>query len=122
MEPLGPDARVEPLLDAGEAVLVSCHASRRCSVGAPKPGGLVGDLYLTSRRLLYLGGEPIVADLDRIDEVMLHGDGLVVSTTDGDSILLEVEEPRLLRVQIAAARIARRRCPATEPSASPADR
>jgi len=122
MEPMGPDARVDPLLDPDETVLVTCHASLLCPREGSKASGLAGELYLTSKRLLHLGGGTMSADLDRIDEVTLRDDGLAVTRTDGDSILLGVEQPRLLRVQIAAARIDRRRCVETQRTASRAAR
>ena len=122
MEPLGADARVEPLLAADEAVLVSCPASLLVTANGPTQRCPLGNLYLTSSRLLHLGAETVVVDLDTIGEVMLQGDALSMTTRDGDTILLEVEEPRLLRVQIAAARMARRRRAETRPAARAGDR
>ena len=70
--------------------------------------GLRGDLYLTSVRLMLLGRHEVGFDLDGIDEVMVCGEQLLLVMRDGTGIALDVELPRLLRVEIAAARAAAR--------------
>ena len=58
----------------------------------------VGDLYLTSARLLFVGSPRASIPLESI-QLMLRG---------GFGVSIDVERPRLLREQIAAARATRR--------------
>lgn len=75
---------------------------------APLPRG--GTLYLTSHRLLHVGTEemaaiPLVAIVDiavALERLLLIG------LADGSDLAIEVDQPRLLRVQLAAARAAAR--------------
>jgi hypothetical protein len=112
MKCLEPDAAIAPLLSPGERLL----AVRRGAVfdrRQPRPGavgpGLTGDVYLTSRRLLCLGRLKLTFGLDEIQEAVHSGDRLLLVMQDGAGIALEVDRPRLLRVEIATARAAARR-------------
>ncbi len=63
-----------------------------------------GSLYLTSRRLLHVGVETIDVPLGEIDEMVVALERLVlIRLRDGSDLAVEVDQPRLLRVQIAAA-------------------
>ena len=115
IEAMAPDCRIEPMLAAGESVYVVRRASLLDQGRAPRSACTAGDLYVTSQRLLHVGERTMGVDLDAIGEVVLTGDGLAVTTMDGGSVLLHVDEPRLLRVQIAAARTAHR-CGAKAPA------
>ena len=108
--PLEPDERLVPLLAPDErplAVRRSVALDRRQPPLNPEPAaGLAGDLYLTSRRLVLLGHHVLEIDLMEIQEAALSGEILLLALRDGTGVTLEVAEPRLLRVQIAAARSA----------------
>ena len=62
-----------------------------------------GRLYLTSRRLLLMGQTTLEVDLREIDELALAGERLLVTLNDGTGLSIDAIQPRLLRVQIAAA-------------------
>src|SRR4051794_2024419 len=62
-----------------------------------------GRLYLTSRRLLLLGKATLEVDLGEIDELALAGERLLITLDDGTGLSIDAVQPRLLRVQIAAA-------------------
>jgi hypothetical protein len=112
MNVLAPDDRIAPLLVPGEQVVAVRRGvvldRRQPAPGSDSPVGLAGDLYLTSRRLVLVGRLTLSFDLDRMDEAMLSGDTLLLVMHDGQGASLEVAEPRLLRVEIAAARASAR--------------
>jgi hypothetical protein len=65
-----------------------------------------GTLYLTSARLLHVGSERTYdIPLQRIHDMAVAVERLLlVGLTDGSDLAIEVDQPRLLRVQVAAAR------------------
>jgi hypothetical protein len=68
-----------------------------------------GTLYLTSRRLLHTGAELTEVPLSSIAEMAVALERLLlIRLSDGSDLALEVDRPRLLRVQIAAAKGAAR--------------
>jgi hypothetical protein len=96
-----------PLTD-GEVV----HAIRPSAMleesDAATPMG--GSLYLTSRRLVHVGEASREIKLDTIEESAVALERLLLlDLTDGSDLAIEVDQPRLLRVQLAAARANRRR-------------
>ena len=110
INPIEPDARIAERLVPGEEVF----AVRRSAVlerREPQPGagfpaypGLAGDLYLTSARLVHLGRLTLEYDLDAIREVTVSAEHLLLVLCDGAGLVLDVDRPRLFRVEIAAAR------------------
>jgi len=76
----------------------------RCGTPGGDAAELAGHLYLTSRRLVFLGRVVHSFELADLAEVILYGSGLLVLTRGGEGLRLEVDQPRLLRGQIAAAR------------------
>jgi hypothetical protein len=63
-----------------------------------------GTVYLTAGRLLHVGGETTEVALGEIEEMVVALERLVLSRLrDGSDLAVEVDQPRLLRVQIAAA-------------------
>jgi hypothetical protein len=63
-----------------------------------------GTVYLTSSRLLHVGGETTDVPLGEIEEMVVALERLVlIRLRDGSDLAVEVDQPRLLRVQIAAA-------------------
>jgi hypothetical protein len=107
---LEPDARIAPLLAAGEHVVAVRRSAlldrREPAVGSDVATGLAGDLYLTSRRLVLVGRLTLSFHLDEIEEAMLSGERLLLVMPGGQGASLDVAQPRLLRVEIAAARVA----------------
>ena len=98
-------------LTEGEVV----HAIRRSAMleetDAATPMG--GNLYLTSQRLVHVGEASREIGLDAIQESAVALERLLLlDLTDGSDLAIEVDQPRLLRVQLAAARAnTRRRTP-----------
>ena len=107
-EPLttvAPDDHVVDLLDTGErviavrdAVVVKLHPAP--AAGPPR----VARLYVTTARLILADDTPQTIPLDQIDELSLAGEQILITLVNGEGICLDAGPPRLLRVQIAAAR------------------
>ena len=111
MVELEPPPAIALLLRPGEALLairLAARCERRQDPSRMSGTGLRGDLYLTSVRLMLLSRHEVGFDLDGIDEVMVCGERLLLVMRDGTGIALDVELPRHLRVEIAAARAAAR--------------
>jgi hypothetical protein len=87
----------EDLIDVRHAVVVTRHASSGGSTS------FAGALYLTTRRLLLLGRELLSNELTEIEELVVAGERLLLTLTDGVGLSIDASRPRLLRVQIAAA-------------------
>jgi hypothetical protein len=110
IEPIEPDARIAGFLAPGESVLavrLSALLDRRePRVGARCPGypGLAGDLYITSCRIVHVGRFVLEYDLAAIREAVISAEHLLLILCDGAGVILDVDRPRLLRVQINAAR------------------
>jgi hypothetical protein len=65
-------------------------------------------VYVTTRRLVLVGPGIQSFDLATVDEATVSRERLLLVLGDGVGLVLEVGRPRLLRVEIAAARAARR--------------
>jgi hypothetical protein len=84
------------------------HAVRRAALlehgRSELPVG--GTLYLTSARMLHIGAGGIVdAPLSSMTDIAVALERiLLVGLADGSGLAIEVDQPRLLRVQVAAAR------------------
>ena len=97
------DATVRRHLAAGESV----H-SFRASANLKTPGddralGYGGTLYLTSTRLLHIGQVTVEVHLRDIVETSVAGERLLITLRDAQGLILDVDRPRLLRTEIAAA-------------------
>ena len=100
---LEPDPVVARELRPNELV----HGLRSSAILRP-PGddralGYGGTLYLTSDRLLHVGQVNVNVQLADIVETSLAGERLLITLRDGDGIALDVDRPRTLRTEIAAA-------------------
>ncbi len=108
LTPLDTDETIARLLRPGEQVFERrspALVTRRLSPEGPiAPPPLRGDLYLTSERLILVGPSVLEADLQAIEEAVIARDQLLLVMHDGVGLLVEVEEPRLMRVQLAAVR------------------
>jgi len=65
--------------------------------------GYGGTLYLTSRRLVHIGQVTVNVQLRDIIETAVAGERLLVTLRDAEGLTLEVDRPRVLRTEIAAA-------------------
>lgn len=98
-----PDERVATQLQPSEVV----HDLRSSAILRP-PGddralGYGGTLYLTSLRLIHLGQVTVNVQLRDIVETSLAGERLLITLRDGDGLAFDVDRPRTLRTEIAAA-------------------
>ena len=88
------------------------HAERRAAVMERRQEGQPsgGILYLTSQRLVHAGNERVEEiPLERIADMAVAMERLLlIELTDGSDLAIEVDRPRLLRVQVSAARAAMR--------------
>jgi hypothetical protein len=111
MPAMQPDLPIAALLRPDEVVL----AVRR----GPGPGetallpGVVVPasapaVYLTSERLVHCGPDAATLELGQIADAILLRGGLVLILDDGSFVRLEVDRPRVFRVEIATARAAAR--------------
>jgi hypothetical protein len=85
------------------------HAVREAAMledrSSPLPKG--GTLYLTSERLVHAGQSVREIALAEITETGVALERvLLVDLADGSDLAIEIDQPRLLRVQLAAARAA----------------
>ena len=110
MAALPPDEQIGRLLVPGERVVAVRRSAllerRQPQPGARETGGLGGTLYVTSQRLVLVGRASLSFGLGAIQDVMLSGDRLLVVLRDGQGLTVHVQQPRLLRVELAAARAA----------------
>jgi hypothetical protein len=113
-----PDAVAGAFLQPGE-ILHAAHGSALLEEAAPVANAGVprgGTLYLTSERLIHAGAEATELPLAEIDEMAVALARLVlIRRRDGSDFALEVDQPRLLRVQLAAAIGAQRAKRAAQP-------
>jgi hypothetical protein len=95
-------------LAAGERLHAERHAALLERGKAGHPSG--GTLYVTSQRLVHVGGEAVEEfALDAITEMAVALERLLlIELADGSDLAIEVDRPRLLRVQVSAARAALR--------------
>jgi len=87
------------------------HAIREVALLEDGAGTLPqgGTLYLTSERLVHAGQRLREVALDQIVETSVALERLLlIDLADGSDLAIEVDQPRLLRVQLAAARVAAR--------------
>jgi hypothetical protein len=105
------DERLAALLQKDE-IPHAIHAGAMLEMGTTGANGrhpVGGTLYLTSRRLIHAGEQVTEVPLATIEEMALAlGRLLLIRLNDGLDLALEVSHPRLLRVQIAAAKAAAR--------------
>jgi hypothetical protein len=100
---IDPDERVAPHLQPGELV----HDLRPSAIlrapGDDRALGYGGTLYLTSHRLVHVGQVTVNVQLSDIVETALAGERLLITLRDGDGLSLDIDRPRTLRTEIAAA-------------------
>ena len=100
---LEPDEAVVGHLTQGESVhALRSHAILRAP-GGDNALGYGGTLYLTSRRLVHLGQVEMSVQLTDIVETSLAGERLLLGLRQGEGLSLDLDRPRELRAEIAAA-------------------
>ena len=107
-----------PVLDAQADIVFQLfpderlHAERRAALVERGQGAIPsgGTLYLTSRRLVHIGHEAVEEiRLESITDMAVALERLLlIELADGSDLAIEVDQPRLLRVQVSAARAALR--------------
>ena len=120
--PIEPDDRIGVMLGPDELVLAvrrSASLDRRQIRRADDPG-LCGDLYVTSRRLVHLGRSAVVYPLDEIREADIAVNQLLLVVGENRGVVIDVNDPCVLRVEIAAARAAARAADRAAPGPEPA--
>ena len=100
--PIEADDVIRPHLATEERV----HALRSHAIlSAPGGEGAIGyggTLYLTSRRLVHLGQVVVSVSLADLEESSLAGERLLLTLRDGEGLAVDVDQPRLLRAEMAA--------------------
>jgi hypothetical protein len=96
------DDGIRPYLRRDERV----HALRRYAIlsgpGGEDAIGHGGTLYLTSRRLVHLGQVVLSVSVSDVEESSLAGERLLLTLRSGEGLTLDVDQPRLLRAEMAA--------------------
>ncbi len=97
-----PDDQIAPHLAQDEGV----HALRRHAIlrgpGDDRALGYGGTLYLTARRLIHLGQVVMTVNLADVQETSLAAERLLITLRDGEGLSLDIDQPRLLRAEMAA--------------------
>lgn len=97
----------EPVLARHETDEARFDGVPSAAVGPATAAVLVGTLVLTSHRILLVGEAATWSvDLADIEEAVVSGRRLLLVLPAGIGLAVTLERPRLLRVQIAAARTA----------------
>jgi hypothetical protein len=101
-----------PTIEADEAVAShlfpgeKVHDLRRRAIlrtpGDDRALGYGGTLYLTSRKLVHLGQVIVTVQLTDILETSLAGERLLLTLRDGEGLTFDLDQPRLLRAEMAA--------------------
>lgn len=104
------DATVARHLADGERVLGLRAAASivRIDEGTQAAVRDEGPLYVTSSRLLHLGARVTSVDLADVEELAMADDRILLTIRGSRGLMLDVSEPRQLRVLLAAARSAPR--------------
>ena len=104
--PIAPDDGIGGILAPDELVIaVRRSVSLERRVGRPSShAGELGDLYVTTERLVHLGHDRIDFPLSEIRDA-IAADGMLRLIVDEEpGIEIGVDDPRVLRVELAAAR------------------
>ena len=122
--PIEPDDRIGVMLAPEEMVVAvrrSVTLERRTGWGEPG-ARMRGDLYVTTRRLVHLGRVRVEYALGEIREAVVAEGALRLVVGDSRGVEIEVSDPCLLRVEIAAVREAARAAAAQpDPLSEPRD-
>ncbi len=108
--PIEPDERIGVLLCSDERVVAVRRAvSLERRTGWREPGGgLNGDFYVTTQRLIHLARVQVTYALGEVREAVVAGGALRLVVGESRGVEIDVGDPSSLRVEIAAAREAAR--------------
>jgi hypothetical protein len=108
--PIEPDDRIATMLVPGEQVVTVRRgvSLERRKLQRDPDEMLSGDLYVTTRRLVYLGRVPVEYELSEVREAVVATGALRLVVGDSRGVEIGVPDPRLLRVELAAVREAER--------------
>lgn len=100
-----PDDAIAAMLWTGERVIAVRDAVvvERHEADAAQPPSIVR-LYLTTERVVLVGGSPWSIPVSTIEELAVAGERVLISLTDGSGVRLDAGAPRVLRLLIAAVR------------------
>jgi len=101
------DRSADRWLHPGEQLVARRDEATLDRRGGPTDGPPSGMLLLTTERLFLVGSRPVSIPLDQVEEAALLGERVVLLIRGGVGVTIKCAGPRLLRVQIAAARAAR---------------
>ena len=104
------DATVAPHLAGDERVLGVRAAASIARIDEVTQAAVrdEGPLYVTSTRLLHLGARLTSVSLADVEELAMADDRILMTIRGSRGLMLDVSEPRQLRVLLAAARSAPR--------------
>ncbi len=104
------DALIAPHLAAGEQLLGYRPQASLGRVDEATRAAVrdEGPLYVTDRRIVHLGRRTTSIPLADIDELAMADDRILATLSGARGVTLDVDEPRQLRVLIAAAKSAAR--------------
>lgn len=97
------DDRIAPHLEDDELVYDIRPSTILRPPSDDRALGYGGTLYLTSKRLVHMGQVTINVQLADIAETAIAGERLLITLSNGEGISLDLDRPRLLRTEIAAA-------------------
>ncbi|MEI7743591.1 MAG: hypothetical protein WCK58_07560 [Chloroflexota bacterium] len=106
--PIEPDARIAVLLAADEQVVTvrrEVTLERRLAWQG-RGAGLRGDLYVTTRRLVHLGDVAVEYGLADVHEAVIAPGALRLIVGRSQGVEICTVDPRVLRVEIGAVRLA----------------
>jgi hypothetical protein len=98
-----PDERIAPHLQPNELVLGLRQSAILRPPGEDRALGYGGTLYLTTQRLVHVGQMTVSVQLSNIVETAVAGERLLITLREGDGVSLDVDRPRTLSTEIAAA-------------------
>lgn len=99
------DGPLRSLLAVDEELLAARDGVSVEHVPGDGQTALTGRLAVTSARVMLINHKPVtLATLGELDEVNLVADRLLLMTASGGGFTIRAGRPRLLRVQLAAAR------------------
>ncbi|HET8587779.1 MAG TPA: hypothetical protein VFM74_07900, partial [Candidatus Limnocylindria bacterium] len=103
IRPLDVDAHTAALLEPGERLYAQrAGAILNTTTGSSPIPGYGGTLHVTDRRILHVGRVVVSIRLEQVREIALAGERLLVTFDGGEGISLDLDRPRLLRVEITA--------------------
>lgn len=103
-----PDERMRSVLGRDEQLVAVRQSASVERLSEGRGSSTSGLLAITTERLFILDAEPVtLASLEELDDVTVVTDRLLVMLRNGAGFTITTSQPRLLRVELAAARASR---------------